>query len=141
MSLIGFSMIKVSLVSGFLFLAFNAQAQMAVNLEWRLEHRCSRTSPPLVVTGLPTGTAKLAANMIDNDMTSFKHGGGSVDVTDQTNFEIPSGALKGYVGPCPPNFSSFGHEYSWTVQAIDASGKVLGSATTTKNFSTKTVQK
>ena len=137
----GSSMLKVFLLSGFIFLSLNAQAQMAIDFEWRLEHRCSKTSPVLIVTGVPTGAARLAANMIDNDMISYVHGGGSVDMPDQPNFEISSGALKNYKGPCPPNFSNFGHEYSWTVQAIDASGKVLGAATTTKNFSAKTVLK
>ena len=79
--------------------------------------------------------------MVDNDFATFDHGGGSVEASSLVNSGIPSGALKSHVGPCPPNFSNFGHEYSWTIRALDASGKVLGTATTTKNFSAKTVLK
>lgn len=79
--------------------------------------------------------------MVDNDFTSFDHGGGSVDASSLVNSGIPSGALKRYRGPCPPNFSSFGHDYTWTFQAMDAAGNVLATATKTKTFLSAKVSK
>ena len=114
---------------------------MAVDFEWRLEHRCSNISPVLIVSDLPAGTTKLAVKMVDNDMTSFMHGGGIVEGPNLPNLEIQSGALKNYKGPCPPNFSNFGHDYSWTVQALDTTDKVLATATKTKTFSSAKVLK
>ena len=134
-------MFRVFLLSAILFLGCNAHAQMAVDFEWKLEHRCSTVSPAFSISEVPAGTNSLVAKMVDNDFTSFDHGGGSVDASSLVNSGIPSGALKSYRGPCPPNFSSFGHDYTWTFQAMDAAGKVLGAATTTKTFSAKTVLK
>jgi phosphatidylethanolamine-binding protein (PEBP) family uncharacterized protein len=121
-----------------------AHSQMAVDFEWLLTHRCSRTSPALVVTGLPAETAALAIKLVDNDMLSWNHGGGKVAVADAKtqSLDIEAGALKeAYNGPCPPNFGSFGHDYQFVVLAQDASGKELGRATRTKTFSASKVLK
>lgn len=134
-------MTKIYLLFAGFLLSCNVQAQMAVDFDWKLEHRCSTVSPTLLVSGAPSGTAKFVAKMIDNDMPSYPHGGGSVEATNLPNMEIPPGSLKDYKGPCPPNFNSFGHDYSWSVQALDAAGQVLGSATNTKTFSSAKVPK
>ena len=134
-------MLRLTLISGVLLFACHAHAQMAVDFEWRLEHRCSTASPALKISGAPPGTTKFLANMVDNDFTSFVHGGGTVDAPNSPDFEIPPGALKSYKGPCPPNFSNFGHDYVWTVQAVDSMGKLLASATKTKTFSSAKVPK
>lgn len=79
--------------------------------------------------------------MVDNDMPSYAHGGGVVDIASVTEFGIEPGALKDYKGPCPPNFRSFGHDYSWTLKALDSSGTVLATAVQTKTFSSAKVVK
>ena len=136
-----FQVARLTLISIVFLFACNAQAQMAVDFEWRLEHRCSTVSPALTISGAPSGTTKFLANMVDNDFTTFVHGGGAVEASNPTDFEIPSGALKSYKGPCPPNFFNFGHDYIWTVQAVDSAGKVLAIATKTKTFSSAKVPK
>ena len=134
-------MFRVFLLSTIFFLGCNAHAQMAVDFEWKLEHRCSTVSPAFSISELPAGTNSLVAKMVDNDFTTFDHGGGSVEAASLFNSGIPAGALKRYRGPCPPNFSSFGHDYTWTFQAMDAAGKVLATATKTKTFSSAKVSK
>ncbi len=123
------------------FAATAAQAQMTADFEWLREHQCSAKSPVITVAGIPAGAIKLSASMIDNDMQTFNHGGGSVDIANASEFKIESGALKDYRGPCPPNFYSFGHDYNWTIQAHDSTGSVLATATQTKTFSSKKVPK
>lgn len=118
-----------------------ANAQMIVDFEWRKEHQCSSTSPAFAITAIPGGATKLALNMVDNDMPSYLHGGGSVEIANRQEFKIEPGELKSYKGPCPPNFSSFGHDYSWTVKALDSSGNVLATAVQTKTFSSAKVPK
>lgn len=114
---------------------------MAVDFEWLREHQCSAKSPAIVVVGIPAGATRLAANMVDNDMPSYLHGGGSVEIASANEVKIEPGALKDYKGPCPPNFSNFGHDYSWTVKALDSSGKILATAIQTKTFSSAKVPK
>jgi phosphatidylethanolamine-binding protein (PEBP) family uncharacterized protein len=114
---------------------------MAVDVEWLREHECSAKSPAMAVTGIPSGATRLIANMVDNDMPSYAHGGGAVDTGNVINFNIEPGSMKDYKGPCPPNFGSFGHDYNWTVKAVDSSGRVLATAVQTKTFSASKVPK
>jgi phosphatidylethanolamine-binding protein (PEBP) family uncharacterized protein len=118
-----------------------AQAQMTIDYEWLREHKCSSKSPALNIAGIPAGATKLTATLIDNDVPSYPHGGGSVAITNADTFTIETGALSNYKGPCPPNFSSFGHDYSWTIRAFDTSGKELASSVNTKTFSSSKVPK
>lgn len=124
-----------------IFSAAASQAQMSVDFEWLREHQCSTKSPAFAVAAIPVGVTKLALNMVDNDMSSYIHGGGFIEIEGVQELKIESGALKDYKGPCPPNFSSFGHDYSWTVKALDSSGKVLATADQTKTFSSAKVPK
>lgn len=119
-----------------------AQAQMTVNFEWAREHRCSKSSPSLSISGIPAGATALTVKLIDNDMSSWNHGGGKVTITNVPEFAIETGALKdGYNGPCPPNFSSFGHDYQFVVRALDASGNELAQTAQTRTFSAAKVPK
>src|SRR6266851_4044278 len=73
------------------------------------------------------GTA-LCFVMKDLDAPNFPHGGGSAPYRGQSRIE--RGAFT-YQGPCPPSGQ---HTYQWTVEAQDASGKTLATATATKKF-------
>lgn len=117
-----------------------AQASMAVDWTWTRADKCSSTSPAIKVTGIPAEARVLRVKLADHDAPAFNHGGGEVPHAGGDSATIAAGALKDYTGPCPPNFGSFGHDYSFTVQAIGADGKtVLGSGSATKNFSAKSV--
>jgi phosphatidylethanolamine-binding protein (PEBP) family uncharacterized protein len=115
---------------------------LSVDWEWKAAHQCNNTSPALTVSGIPDGTKSLAVKMIDLDFRNKSHGGGSIPHAGGATAEVTEGALKdGYEGPCPNNFSGFGHDYQITVNAIGADGStVLAAATKAKNFSAKSVK-
>lgn len=118
-----------------------AQSGLAIDWEWKTSHQCSPTSPAFKLTEVPGETASLEISMIDQDFKSFKHGGGAVAHSGGTTASVPEGALKNYKGPCPPNFSTIGHKYEFTVRAMAADGKTeLARGRKTKTFSASTVQ-
>jgi phosphatidylethanolamine-binding protein (PEBP) family uncharacterized protein len=118
-----------------------SQSGLSIDWEWKVAHKCSSASPAFSVTGIPSETASLEINMIDQDYTSFDHGGGTVAHSGGATALIPDGALRNYRGPCPPNFSSFGHAYSFTVRAMASDGKTeLARGTKTKMFSATAVK-
>lgn len=115
-------------------LAYNdplcAQIQgFAVDVTWAGSKPCfDPQSPPYSLSGVPAGTRQLRFNMKDLDAPNFVHGGGSVAYEGQR--QIPRGAFS-YRGPCPPQGQ---HRYQWTVEALDAAGHILATATVTKKF-------
>lgn len=118
-----------------------AQSSLNVDWEWKVSHKCSPTSPALVVSGIPNEAKSLQVAMVDLDVRSFDHGGGSVALGGEASVTIPEGALKNYRGPCPPNFFSFGHDYEFTVKAIAADGQTeLARGSKTKTFSASTAK-
>jgi phosphatidylethanolamine-binding protein (PEBP) family uncharacterized protein len=102
---------------------------MSVKFSWAGYRACSSRSPAFSVSDVPAETARLAFKMVDRDVPSYPHGGGTVAYRGQN--EIPAGAFS-YKGPCPPSGQQ--HTYEWTVQALDRDGKAIGSATTTAQF-------
>lgn len=117
------------------------QPDLAVDWQWKKSHRCSNTSPALALSGIPEGAATLAVTLVDLDVPSYDHGGGSVPHAGGATAAIAEGALKNYRGPCPPNFSGAGHDYEFTVRALAADGKtVLAQASRKKNFSARTAK-
>ncbi len=117
----------------------HSQTIFSVDWTWRSAHKCSPTSPALKVEGIPEGTKSLTVEMVDLDFRSFDHGGGFVAHDGKAATTIPEGALKNYRGPCPPNFSSFGHDYEFTVKAVGVDNATLSKASKTKAFSAKAV--
>lgn len=115
--------------------------ELGIDWEWKVAHRCNNTSPALAVTGIPAGTASLAFQMNDLDFQNKDHGGGTVPHVGGAEASIPEGALKAsYLGPCPNNFSSFGHDYAIAVKALGADGAVLASGSKKQTFSAKTAK-
>ena len=80
--------------------------------------------------------------MIDLDMRTFNHGGGNLknEAGFSSTFTIAEGALQSYTGPCPPNFSSFGHDYEFFVVAFDKQNNEVGKGSKKKTFSAKEVK-
>jgi len=108
-------------------IADNAMA-MGLSFDWGPTKECfDKKSPPMRVSAVPAGTAKLRFKMIDLNAPDYPHGGGTV--TYSGNGNLPYGAFR-YTGPCPPS----PHVYQFTVEALDSSGKILAKATAKKRF-------
>jgi phosphatidylethanolamine-binding protein (PEBP) family uncharacterized protein len=67
--------------------------------------------------------------MIDRDVPTYPHGGGTVTYGGKD--QIPAGAFS-YKGPCPPSGQQHTHE--WTVQALGQDGKALAAANGAEKF-------
>jgi len=113
-----------------------------VDFKWMLKHQCSKSSPELKVENIPKGTVEMRIQMIDLDMRTFSHGGGNLknEAGFPATFTIAEGALQSYTGPCPPNFSSFGHDYEFFVVAVDKQNNEVGKGSKKKTFSAKEVK-
>ena len=113
-----------------------------VDFKWMLKHQCSKSSPELKVENIPKGTVEMRIQMIDLDMRTFNHGGGNLkyEAGFPATFTIAEGALQSYTGPCPPNFSSFGHDYEFYVVAVDKQNNEVGKGSKKKTFSAKEVK-
>ena len=89
---------------------------------------CEKISPAFRLAGVPAGTKLLRFAMVDLDVPTFRHGGSTINYDGET---VGQGAVS-YIGPCPP--ASQRHRYRWTIEALDAGGKVLATATATDIF-------
>ncbi len=89
---------------------------------------CEKISPAFELSDVPGGTKRLLFEMRDLNVPRFHHGGSTIAYESNA---VKKGAIR-YIGPCPP--SGERHHYRWTIDALDASGKVLGTATTTATF-------
>jgi hypothetical protein len=108
----------------------SAQApSFGVDFSWESTAACFDPKSPLfTLSGVPPGTKRLNFAMKDLDAPSFPHGGGTIAYIGQT--QVSRGAFS-YKGPCPPSGQ---HTYQWTVEAQDAAGKSLATATVAKKF-------
>jgi phosphatidylethanolamine-binding protein (PEBP) family uncharacterized protein len=104
---------------------------MSASFSWAGVAACSGPSPAFTVTGAPAGTANLRFVMHDQNVPDFNHGGGTVPLAGG---KVAQGAIS-YRGPCPPGGET--HVYVWTIEALDASGKVLATTTTQGRFPPK----
>src|SRR5436190_12714203 len=97
---------------------------MSLSFSWAGIPHCSHHSPPFTVSRVPAGTSRLAFRLVDLDFRPFPHGGGTIAYQGG---RVAAGAFS-YIGPCPP--PGHRHTYPWTVQALDAGGRPLASAST-----------
>jgi phosphatidylethanolamine-binding protein (PEBP) family uncharacterized protein len=104
-------------------LAFSA------SFSWAGIAACNSTSPAFRITAAPAGTKQLRFKMVDLNAPNYPHGGSTVAYGGPT---VARGAIS-YVGPCPPQGSK--HTYRWTIEALDPSGTVLGTASASGVFS------
>jgi len=101
-------------------------AALSASFKW-----CPSGSPSFALGGVPKGTTKIRFDMVDLNVPSYRHGGGSVDYKGQKS--VPCGSFGwGYNGPSPPPGQV--HTYEFTVQAIGADGKVLGTTRTRRKY-------
>jgi hypothetical protein len=101
---------------------------MGLSFSWSGTTACGSSPPAFTLSGVPKGTSQLAFNMVDLNLPSFQHGGGSIAY--HGNNRIPGGSFS-FTGPCPPSGQ---HTYQWTVKALDANGKVLATASASRPF-------
>lgn len=94
---------------------------------------CGGSSPSFTLSGVPKGTKSILFNMVDTDVPTYQHGGGSVAYSGQSS--VPCGALSSFNGPSPPGGAV--HTYVFTATALDPSGKTLGSARASRRFPEK----
>jgi hypothetical protein len=80
------------------------------------------------ISAAPKGTTQLRFQMVDLNAPAYPHGGSTVAYRGGA---VARGAIS-YTGPCPPGGSK--HTYRWTVEALDAGGKVLGTASASGAF-------
>ena len=134
---------KYLLLWAFLFAApgVYAQSRLDVAFAWNISHRCSPVSPEIRLKDIPSGTTTLRIKMTDLDQKDDDHGGGEISQSEPFggSFTIAPGALKAYKGPCPENFTTLGHEYQFTVTALDAEDKPLAVGSAKAAFSAKFV--
>ncbi|HRJ69699.1 MAG TPA: phospholipid-binding protein [Beijerinckiaceae bacterium] len=120
--------------TGLILAATGGAQALSLKASWGSAAGCGGQSPAFVLGAVPKGTAKLDFKMVDLDLPSYPHGGGSVAFAGKSSFAAGEvfGAFSSYRGPCPPPGQT--HRYEWSVQAIDAAGKVLGTAKTVLPF-------
>lgn len=106
-----------------------AQSGFTVDFSWADTTACfDPKSPPFSLQGVPAGTKQLRFVITDLDAPNFVHGGGTVAYAGQD--QVDRGAFS-YRGPCPPSGQ---HTYRWTIEALDAAGRTLATATVSKRF-------
>lgn len=118
-----------------------AQSRLDVAFAWNISHRCSPVSPEIRLKDIPAGTTTIRVKMTDLDQKDDDHGGGEISQSEPfgSSFTMAPGALKAYKGPCPENFTTLGHEYQFSVTALDADGKPLAVGSAKAPFSAKFV--
>lgn len=123
------SWLRAAAITALAFAAMSARADaFGARFSWAGIPACAKISPAFTLAGVPAGTKTLAFVMHDLDAPAFHHGGSSVAFTGDT---VAQGAIH-YIGPCPPGGAH--HRYRWSVEARDASGKVLATASVTQTF-------
>jgi hypothetical protein len=111
------------------FLAVSTADASAFSMSFRW---CGPRSPVFSLSDVPKGTTTLQFHMVDLDVPSFNHGGGTVAYKEQST--VACGALTNYTPPSPPSGS---HSYQITVTAIGSGNANLGTATFTRKFPEK----
>lgn len=125
----------LSVASLCLLLTFPVSAHaFSFSFEWGNIKLCTSGRPNRVknplfsLRSVPDGTARIEFNMKDLNVPSYRHGGGRVRYSGQS--QIEPGAFR-YKSPCPPDGS---HTYQWTATAKDRSGNVLATATAQRSY-------
>ncbi|HEY1736084.1 MAG TPA: phospholipid-binding protein [Methylovirgula sp.] len=104
---------------------------MKASFSWAGIPACDKISPAFTIADAPAGTKNLRFVMHDKDAPNFHHGGSTVVYAGGG---VAQGAID-YIGPCPPGGEV--HHYLWTIEALDAAGKVLAKTTVEREFPMK----
>ena len=106
--------------------------ELTVEFTFSEEHRCSRRSPEIKVSGIPVGT-----NYFLVDLKKVWTGAirGEWKVTHDGSGITPAGSFKSdYFGPCPPKGSHL--MYQFTVKAVGEDDVIIGIGNASDDFST-----
>lgn len=109
-------------------------ARFELAFDWGDIPLCTSGNPNIVpnpefrLAGVPDGAVSIRFKMVDRDVPSYPHGGGTVPWTGEAT--IAPGAFE-YKSPCPPSGS---HTYEWTATALDAAGNELAVAKASKRY-------
>jgi phosphatidylethanolamine-binding protein (PEBP) family uncharacterized protein len=117
------------LAAGLMFGSVGTAAAFSASFSWSGIAACSGPSPAFRISGAPKGTVSLRFAMRDLDAPNFNHGGGTVAYDGKGT--VARGAIS-YIPPCPPGGAK--HRYVWTIEALDASGNRLASASASGTF-------
>jgi phosphatidylethanolamine-binding protein (PEBP) family uncharacterized protein len=101
----------------------------SASFSWAGITACGSTSPAFRISAAPAGTKQLRFKMVDLNVPDYAHGGSTVAYNGGA---VAQGTVS-FIGPCPPPGTK--HTYRWTVEALDGSSKVLGTATASGVFS------
>ena len=101
-------------------------APIGVDVQWSATDRCSPRSPAVSLQGIPPGAARIRVRLTDLNMPTFSQGS---DVFVPPGGRIAPGTLPNYAGPCPP--AGERHSFRLTVDALDASGQIIGTGQAT----------
>ena len=104
-------------------------AAFDASFSWAGIPACDKISPAFKLSSVPEGTKRLRMFMTDLDAPMFHHGGSVLGYYHDD--DVKKGAID-YIGPCPP--SGQHHRYTWTIEALDADGEVIGRANATQTF-------
>ncbi len=123
------SFIRKTLVCVLLsLLAVSANAgEFTIDFTWEGLKLCTSgypnvvDNPKFVIKGLPKGTTKVSFRLKDKNVSSYNHGGGTVNMSNDGI--VPRGLFR-YQSPCPPGGK---HKYEWTATA-KSGFKTLGKA-------------
>jgi phosphatidylethanolamine-binding protein (PEBP) family uncharacterized protein len=97
----------------------NNKPSVSLRFSWAGIPACASISPAFELGGVPADTTLLSFMMTDLNVPTFHHGGSTIAYAGNM---VSRGAVT-YTGPCPPRGER--HNYRRTVQALDATGKVL----------------
>jgi phosphatidylethanolamine-binding protein (PEBP) family uncharacterized protein len=100
----------------------------SARFSWAGIPACEKISPAFELSGVPAGTKQLRFAMTDLNVPTFHHGGSTIAYQGDA---VRRGAIR-YIGPCPPRGEH--HRYRWTIEALDAAAKVIGTATAMAPF-------
>jgi phosphatidylethanolamine-binding protein (PEBP) family uncharacterized protein len=120
--------IRLGVCAAALLLVSTADASaFSMSFRW-----CGLGSPVFALNSVPKGTTTLQFHMIDLQVPSYNHGGGTVAYKGQST--VACGALTNYSPPSPPSGS---HSYQITVTAFGPGNSNIGSASFTRAFPEK----
>jgi hypothetical protein len=96
-----------SLLAGGVVSPFLPKRPLSVDWDWKRSHECKPVSPAIKVTGIPADARSLAVSMIDHDMRSYDHGGGSVAVSGESSFHLAGRGLAELQGAMSAELQKF----------------------------------
>ena len=106
----------------------------SINFDWGDIRLCTSGTPFIVdnpaftLKDLPATTSKIRFKLVDLNVPSYNHGGGTISYSGQTT--IARGAFR-YKSPCPPDGP---HTYQWSATAINPAGKAIAIAKAKRKY-------